>query len=65
MPKMKTNKGVAKRFKITKKGKIKRAYAGRRHILTSKSAKRKRQRAVSGGLDGSGPSLIKRLLPYG
>jgi len=65
MPKLKTNKGVAKRFKITKTGKIKRAYAGKRHINTSKSSKRKRQLGRPGGLDGAGPALIKRLLPYG
>ena len=43
MPKMKTNKGAAKRFKRTSSGKIKRASGFKRHILTSKSTKRKRQ----------------------
>jgi large subunit ribosomal protein L35 len=42
MPKMKTNKSVAKRFKITGKGKVKRGQAFKSHILTKKSAKRKR-----------------------
>lgn len=42
MPKMKTNRGAAKRFKKTGTGKITRAKAFRRHILTSKSTKRKR-----------------------
>ena len=43
MPKMKTNRGAAKRFKITKKGKIKHRAAYRNHILSKKSTKRKRQ----------------------
>jgi large subunit ribosomal protein L35 len=42
MPKMKTNKSVAKRFKITGRGKVKRGQAFKSHILTKKSAKRKR-----------------------
>ncbi len=65
MPKLKTNKGAAKRFKITKKGKIKRHMAGKRHILTKKSRKRKRKLRKARGLDGSGAKYIKRLLPYG
>lgn len=43
MPKMKTNSGAKKRFKLTGTGRIKRQKAGRSHILTSKSRKRKRQ----------------------
>lgn len=43
MPKMKTNKSVAGRFKITATGKIVRSRPGKRHLLTKKSAKRKRQ----------------------
>lgn len=42
MPKQKTHKGAAKRFKKTAKGKIKRRKAGHSHILTKKSSKRKR-----------------------
>lgn len=42
MPKMKTNSGAKKRFKLTGSGEIKRKKANRRHILTSKSRKRKR-----------------------
>ena len=42
MPKMKTNKGTAKRFKVKKSGKVKRGAAFRSHILTKKSPKRKR-----------------------
>ncbi len=43
MPKMKTRKGVAKRMRITKNGKVMRRKAGLRHLLSSKSRKRKRQ----------------------
>ncbi|MDD5680523.1 MAG: 50S ribosomal protein L35 [Candidatus Omnitrophica bacterium] len=65
MPKLKTRKSVAKRFKITKSGKIKRTQAGRSHILTKKSRKRKRQLrrkalVVSGFL-----RKLKKQLPYG
>lgn len=43
MPKMKTNKGVAKRFKVTGTGKVKRRQANKSHILTKKASKRKRR----------------------
>jgi large subunit ribosomal protein L35 len=43
MPKMKTNRSAAKRFKVTAKGKVKRRQAFKSHILTKKSPKRKRQ----------------------
>jgi len=43
MPKMKTYKGIAKRFKVTANGKLKRRQAGKKHLLSHKTAKRKRQ----------------------
>jgi len=43
MPKMKTRKAVASRFRVTGTGKLKRSAPGKRHILTKKSPKRKRQ----------------------
>jgi len=43
VPKMKTHKAVAARFKVTAKGKLKRSRPGKRHILTKKTPKRKRQ----------------------
>ena len=43
MPKQKTRKGIAKRIHITRRGKIMRAKAGRRHLLSGKSRKRKRK----------------------
>ena len=42
MPKQKTHRGAAKRFKLTAKGKVKRGHSGHTHILTKKSTKRKR-----------------------
>jgi large subunit ribosomal protein L35 len=47
MPKMKTNSGAKKRFKLTGTGEIKRMKANRRHILTSKARKRKRNLRAS------------------
>ena len=42
MPKIKTNKGTAKRFRVTKNGKVKRWKAGKRHLMVSKNGKRLR-----------------------
>lgn len=63
MPKLKTRKCAAKRFKVTKKGKIvrKRAYAS--HIMTKKSAKRRRNLRKSKGVDKADVGRIKQLLP--
>lgn len=65
MPKLKTNKGAAKRFKFTKTGKIKKRSAGRGHTLGKKSRKRKRQLRKSGYLSPREEKKIRRLLPYG
>lgn len=51
MPKMKTKKAVAARFKVTGTGKLKFNRPGRRHIMTKKSSKRKRQLRAAGMLD--------------
>jgi large subunit ribosomal protein L35 len=64
MPKMKTNRGAAKRFKVTGRGKVKRGRAGRRHILTSKNRKRKRHLRRSGAAVGSDARRVRRLMPY-
>jgi len=63
MPKMKTNRGAAKRFRKTKGGKIKRRKAYASHILTKKSAKRKRSLRKSGFLDKVDTKSIRRLIP--
>jgi large subunit ribosomal protein L35 len=60
----KTKKAVAKRFKITGTGKVLRGHAGRRHLLASKSAKRKRQLAKSAVLDRTDEARIKENLPF-
>lgn len=64
MPKMKTHRGAAKRFKFTKNGKIKRASAYRSHILTKKSTKRKRGLRKGKIVDKTNTAAIKRMLPY-
>ena len=65
MPKLKTNKSARKRFKVTKRGKIKFVHAGRRHILGKKSRKRKRKLRRAGYLNKTDAKRIRRLLPYG
>lgn len=65
MPKLKTKKSVAKRFRLTKKGKIKRSKAFLGHICTKKSAKRKRSLRHGGLVDSTEIKKIKQQLPYG
>jgi len=62
MPKMKTHKGAAKRFKMTGSGKIKRRQANKRHILEKKAPKRKRQLRPSTLVSDSDSKNIKRAL---
>ena len=64
MPKMKTNRGAAKRFKATGTGKIVRNKAFASHILTKKSTKRKRGLRKSGLVDATNVKGIRRILPY-
>lgn len=64
MPKMKSHRGAAKRFTVTKSGRVKRAKAFKRHILTKKSAKRKRNLRQPGYLIGADAENIKKILPY-
>lgn len=64
MPKIKTHRGAAKRFKKTGTGKIKRNKAFRRHILTKKSPKNKRQLRKSAIASDANAKVIKKLLPY-
>ncbi len=64
MPKMKTHRGAAKRFKVTKTGKVKYRKGFRNHILTHKSSKRKRHLRKDGYLTKSDAKRIKQLLPY-
>ena len=62
MPKMKTRKAVLARFKVTGRGKLKRAHPGRRHILTKKSANRKRKLAKAGLVDAGQVKMYKILM---
>jgi large subunit ribosomal protein L35 len=64
MPKLKTHKGAKKRFKVTPTGKILFAKKGRRHILTCKSAKRKRNLRKTGVVEGTLAANVRALLPY-
>lgn len=65
MPKQKTHRGAAKRFRLTGTGKVKREKAFGSHILTTKNAKRKRSLRKATILDATNEREIKRLLPYG
>jgi large subunit ribosomal protein L35 len=62
--KQKTHRGAAKRFKLTKSGKVKRSSANKRHILTKKSPKRKRHLRSSTILGPAETPKVKRMLPY-
>ena len=64
MPKQKTRRGAAKRFKMTGTGKVKRRHGYLRHILTSKTSKQKRRLRKPALVDKSNEKAIKRLLPY-
>ena len=64
MPKLKTNRGAAKRFSKTANGKFKRSQAYLNHILTKKSTKRKRQLREGLLVDPADPATVRKLLPY-
>ena len=63
MPKMKTHRGAAKRFKRTGTGKISRMKSGKSHILTKKSMKRKRHLRKETLISGSDLKRVKQMLP--
>jgi large subunit ribosomal protein L35 len=64
MPKLKTHKGAQKRFKKTGSGKFKRGCSHQRHILTSKSPKRKRHADLGGMVADADSKAVARMLPY-
>ena len=64
MPKIKTNRGAAKRFKKSASGSFKRGQSHRRHILTKKSTKRKRQLRSPTQLHKSDAAAARRMIPY-
>ncbi|MDF2685457.1 MAG: ribosomal protein [Clostridia bacterium] len=64
MPKLKTHRGAAKRFKLTKSGKVKMSHANRRHILTKKTTKYKRSLRKGSYVSSVNAPVVKKLLPY-
>jgi len=64
MPKMKTNRGAAKRFRKTASGGFKRGHAFKSHILTKMKQKRKRGLRGTDMVDSADKKAVKRLLPY-
>ena len=64
MPKMKTSKSAAKRFKVTGTGKLKRSKAYKQHILTKKTTKRKRTLRQPAITDETNVKNMKKILPY-
>ena len=64
MPKVKTSRAAAKRFKKTGTGKLKRMKAYKSHILTKKSTKRKRNLRKSTITDSTNSKVMKKILPY-
>ncbi|OGQ49535.1 MAG: 50S ribosomal protein L35 [Deltaproteobacteria bacterium RIFCSPLOWO2_02_FULL_47_10] len=65
MPKLKTNSGAKKRFRFTKNGKVKRARAQRRHILTSKGNAQKRRLSTPAYVSEKDELKLSKLMPYG
>jgi large subunit ribosomal protein L35 len=64
MPKLKTHKGAQKRFKVTGKKKLLHAKANKKHILTKKASKRKRQLGRPGEASPGDRKVLKTMLPY-
>jgi large subunit ribosomal protein L35 len=64
MPKMKTKKGAAKRFRVRANGSVKRGQAFKRHILTKKTTKNKRQLRGTVEVHASDIASVKSMLPY-
>ncbi|MFQ5585596.1 MAG: 50S ribosomal protein L35 [Thermodesulfobacteriota bacterium] len=64
MPKIRTNRGAAKRFRVTGTGKIKRRRSGLRHILTGKPRKRKNSLGKDELVSKSDTRALERLVPY-
>ena len=63
MPKIKTNRSAAKRFKLTGSGKIRRRRQGLRHILTKKSRTRKNRLGKPTLVDSTNEAAVKRMVP--
>ncbi len=64
MPKMKTKSGAAKRFKVRGSGSVKRSQAFKRHILTKKTTKSKRQLRGSAEVHSTNVASVHAMMPY-
>ena len=64
MPKMKTKRSAAKRFKVRGSGSIKRSHAFKRHILTKRTTKNKRQLRGTTDVNSSDQASVRAMLPY-
>jgi len=64
MPKLKSNRSIRRRFRVTKTGKLKHARANRRHLLSHRTTKRKRQLRRAAVVSEAQARSIERLLPY-
>jgi len=64
MPKVKTHKGLKKRFKVTARGKVVHKRAGKSHLMSHKPGKRVRQLRRPAQLNSTQAALVKTLLPY-
>jgi large subunit ribosomal protein L35 len=64
MPKMKTNRGAAKRFRPTSNGRFKHKQSHLRHILTKKGSKRKRQLRDLHVVEAADTKSVRRMMPY-
>jgi large subunit ribosomal protein L35 len=65
MPKLKTRKSVAKRFRVTKNGKVVRRSAKTRHLATAKTRKKKRMLRGATKTDPVNARVVKPMMPYG
>ena len=65
MPKQKTHKGIAKRFRVSARGKVMHGKAGKRHLLSHKSSKRRRILSTTGQATGADAALIRKALGEG
>ncbi len=65
MPKLKTNRGAAKRFKLTARGLVKHKKCSHSHILTKKTTKRKRRLRKATLINAADRRSVRRLMPYG
>jgi large subunit ribosomal protein L35 len=65
MPKMKSNKSYAKRFRVSGSGRVRRSKAGGNHLLQEKSRKRLRRARKNDMVDATLERKIKRMIPYG